>query len=156
MRTAEEKAAYNEYLRVYMNNRYAARRAEAIDILGGECVECGTTDNLEFDHIDPTTKSFSIGRGSSFSDERWYAELEKCQILCHEHHVIKSIRNGDLVHKIRKGSDCNFSKLKEEDIPIIRELRAQSHSYQSIADRFGVGWGAIKGVCLGYTWKHIK
>ena len=32
------------------------RRKILIERLGGKCVKCGTTENLQFDHIDPNTK----------------------------------------------------------------------------------------------------
>jgi len=30
------------------------------DLLGEECVRCGSTDRLQFDHVDPTTKVFNV------------------------------------------------------------------------------------------------
>lgn len=32
--------------------KYAAARATALAIYGGQCMECGSTDQLEFDHVD--------------------------------------------------------------------------------------------------------
>lgn len=58
------------------------------------CVRCGVNDIrvLEFDHIDPKTKAFSIARAiaSTFSWERILAEISKCQILCANCHKIKT------------------------------------------------------------------
>jgi len=34
-------------------------------MLGGRCVRCGATEDLEFDHIDPSTKRFTISGGLS-------------------------------------------------------------------------------------------
>jgi 5-methylcytosine-specific restriction endonuclease McrA len=42
-----------------------ARRARLIEMLGGECVRCGDTVDLEFDHIDPCTKIFAVCAGLS-------------------------------------------------------------------------------------------
>lgn len=47
--------------RAYMRDRYAEQRTQFIQWLGGKCVKCNTTNNLQFDHIDPKTKSFGIG-----------------------------------------------------------------------------------------------
>ena len=68
------------------------RRARALDHLGGRCVACGTTDRLEFDHIDPATKVLTISTAIAkhWSWERMLVELAKCQLLCHDHHVEKS------------------------------------------------------------------
>ena len=85
-----DKKIYNVYSRNYMRERWARRRASAIQQLGGCCARCGVTDNLEFDHIDPSTKSFTIAKGSSASEVKFQAELEKCQLLCVECHKEKT------------------------------------------------------------------
>ena len=58
------------------------------------CVRCGIADIrlLEFDHIDPSTKSFSIARGltSTLSWDKILAEISKCQILCANCHKLKT------------------------------------------------------------------
>jgi hypothetical protein len=38
----------------------AARRKRLIEMLGGKCARCGSAESLEFDHIDPSTKKFTI------------------------------------------------------------------------------------------------
>ncbi|MBI2285570.1 HNH endonuclease [Candidatus Saccharibacteria bacterium] len=59
------------------------------------CEVCGIDDPrvLEFDHINPVTKSFTIARGISsllLSWEKILTEIEKCQILCANCHKIKT------------------------------------------------------------------
>jgi hypothetical protein len=59
------------------------------------CVMCGENDirTLEFDHLDPTQKSFSIARGLN-NGPGWHAillEIKKCRILCsncHKKHTV--------------------------------------------------------------------
>lgn len=46
----------------YMKRRWKERRISAVIQLGGCCVRCGTTESLEFDHIDPSTKTATIAR----------------------------------------------------------------------------------------------
>lgn len=75
--------------------RYRERRAYAIEFLGGVCVVCGTTEDLEIDHINKWEKSIPITQMWSVSQERYDLELMKCQLLCHTHHVEKSNREKD-------------------------------------------------------------
>lgn len=67
-----------------------------IDYLGNECVECGAMQNLEFDHIDPTTKSFEISNTSYLDGplRTLLDEVRKCQLLCKVCHDAKSRAEG--------------------------------------------------------------
>ena len=61
-----------------------------IEKLGGKCVECGCTEALEFDHIDPSTKSFNIASGYTKPKDILLGEVAKCQLLCNKCHIEKS------------------------------------------------------------------
>lgn len=55
----------------------------------GPCAECGATEKLEVDHIDPRQKvSHNLW---SWSEARRNAELAKCQVLCEDCHMAKTI-----------------------------------------------------------------
>lgn len=95
MRTKEE---YNAYMREYNKRRYWKLKAEAHEFLGGKCAECGNTDRLEMDHIDPSTKTVDVSRFCSMSRVRFLEELKLCQLLCHEHHKAKTIREKSVEH----------------------------------------------------------
>lgn len=86
----KDREAYNAYMNEYMKQRYAARRAEAIKILGGKCVKCGSIKELEIDHRKPEEKEIDLGKLWSIKWERVLEELKKCQLLCNEHHQEKS------------------------------------------------------------------
>ena len=60
-------------------------KEEAKQKLGGKCVWCGTMENLEFDHIDPSQKLFTIS-AFPYSAEMWWKEVEKCRLLCKSCH----------------------------------------------------------------------
>ncbi len=75
--------------------RRQERRKFLIEHLGGKCVGCGTSENLQFDHIDRTQKLFSIGKKLDYSLEKLLPEVEKCQLLCYECHEFKSLINHD-------------------------------------------------------------
>lgn len=61
------------------------------------CVICGSTEDLELDHIDPNTKNLKrIGDIIwHWSEERRNAELAKCQVLCEVCHKEKSAKHRD-------------------------------------------------------------
>lgn len=104
--------------RDYLRNRYARQREEFIHHLGGCCVICGTTEELEIDHIDPREKSFDIGRlwpVAKLPDV--YEELKKCQLLCRFHHIEKTksdYESGKLVrsNSFTHGTLYGFMKKK--------------------------------------------
>ena len=78
------------------------RRQKIKDYLGNKCVGCGTSENLQFDHIDRKNKKFIISNNVNRNWEDLTAEADKCQLLCKECHRIKSIVNHDCV-SVRNG-----------------------------------------------------
>ena len=66
-----------------------ARRTEWIK-QNGPCKMCGSWDNLEIDHIDPSLKKYDPttlwSRRKEFREE----ELAKCQVLCKSCHLQKT------------------------------------------------------------------
>ena len=71
-------------------------RAEYVALLGGKCVDCGTDQNLEFDHDDASSKSFDIGKLLNYAKAVRDAEIRKCVLRCNPCHLKKSIRAGDI------------------------------------------------------------
>ena len=103
---SRNRAEYNEYMRKYMKERYAKRRAIAISMLGGRCVDCSSVEDLEFDHADRTTKSFDIGkRLAGCAEERLQDELAKIVLRCQPCHALKSILERG--HMPVKGRDVH-------------------------------------------------
>jgi 5-methylcytosine-specific restriction endonuclease McrA len=70
-----------------------------IDKMGGKCIECGSKEQLEFDHIDPSTKNFNISSAYNKTKEELFEELTKCQLLCNKCHLKKTKNNRDFVPK---------------------------------------------------------
>lgn len=74
----------------YQREWTARRRARWL--AGKVCVICGSTEDLQVDHIDPRTKvSHHVW---SWSQARREAELAKCQVLCGPHHKEKTKREN--------------------------------------------------------------
>jgi hypothetical protein len=61
----------------------------------GKCVRCGSKENLELDHIDPSKKI--THRVWSWAPERRKAELVKCQSLCKICHKKKTSQDKKLL-----------------------------------------------------------
>lgn len=100
----------NEYAREYQKNRYEERRVEALALLGGVCVDCGTEDSLEFDHSDPSTKFTEVTTMlSKYSKKRLAEELAKCELRCKGCHSVKSLANGD-IHSVDHGGGVSGRK----------------------------------------------
>jgi 5-methylcytosine-specific restriction endonuclease McrA len=96
--TIEEKRAYQlAWLK--------ARRERAITMLGGQCAQCSSTNELQFDHIDPDTKdpllrgkTSNKGFPFSWAWTRIEVELAKCQLLCTQCHIAKTRNDFEPSH----------------------------------------------------------
>jgi len=83
-----------DYLARAKKRREELRQEYRINLLnylkGKGCEDCGEEDVrvLEFDHINPKTKSFSVSQGVKLGHS-WSVildEIQKCQILCSNCH----------------------------------------------------------------------
>jgi 5-methylcytosine-specific restriction endonuclease McrA len=63
---------------------------EAKEKLGGKCVWCETTKNLQFDHINDAIKKYNVANAVRNTREVFWNEVEKCQLLCYKCHNKKS------------------------------------------------------------------
>lgn len=100
----------------YITRYRRDRRASAIAFLGGACASCGSTTNLEFDHIDPDSKVKAIASMLTASKERFWTEVRKCQLLCSACHLERSRQIGLLsiapwnkgAHVVRHGTETEY------------------------------------------------
>jgi 5-methylcytosine-specific restriction endonuclease McrA len=139
-----------EQMRVYQNERRARLRAELAAMLGGRCAQCDATEDLDFDHIDPTTKRFAIASGLDRPRAELLAELAKCQLLCFPHHVAKT-RTEPHPNRAR-GERTATAKLTEADVLTIRASRVGT---VALARQYGVSRHTITNVRSRKTWTHI-
>lgn len=139
-------------------------RAMATESLGGQCVHCLndgviTTEDLDFDHIDPSTKINNITRllSYSFTSPRFWAEVAKCQLLCRPHHKAKTKLEGSYsINSVAQVGTLNSqSRLRELDVKYIRGLSALGHSQKAIAEEFGVHRATIYLIMSNKTWRHV-
>lgn len=64
------------------------KKKELVEYKGGKCEKCGydkCIEALEFHHLDPKQKDFTIA-GSSYSIERMKQEVDKCILICSNCH----------------------------------------------------------------------
>lgn len=79
-----------EERRSYTNQWRAQRKLYALSKLGNQCAICKSKVELEFDHIDPQTKTDGIANLWTASNVKFEAELDKCQLLCKPCHINKT------------------------------------------------------------------
>lgn len=72
-----------------------------------KCVECGSIEDLELDHVDPSTKVSH--RIWTWSEVRRNEELAKCQILCRSCHQKKTAQENQTA---QHGTDTMYSIYK--------------------------------------------
>jgi hypothetical protein len=61
----------------------------AIEYKGGSCIICGYSkcmSSLDFHHLDPSKKNYSISKNKNSSFEKMKPELDKCVLLCSNCH----------------------------------------------------------------------
>lgn len=73
--------------------RAASRRSNKLELVksaGGKCSVCGYDKSfqaLQFHHVDPSNKSFSIANSSFRNYEKLKTEAEKCVLVCANCHA---------------------------------------------------------------------
>ena len=122
---------------------YHKRRSEFITLLGGKCVDCGTTEDLQFDHTNPIDKSFSVGPHLSYAYETVLAEIKKCVLRCKRCHNAKTNLHGDTLR----------FKITKEQAGSIRNLYKSGRYTQSqLAEMFDIASSTVSAIVLNKRW----
>jgi hypothetical protein len=123
---AASMGKYTPAIREYYRKWMAARRSAWF--AGKCCAGCGSAKRLQLDHVDPKTKVSH--RVWSWSDKRRLAELAKCQILCYDCHLEKTIRfdkphaqHGSARMYNFYGCRCNSCRARKSKINAARTRR---------------------------------
>lgn len=94
-----------EKLKDYRKDRDISKRKK-MDVYKTPCAKCGEDRlyMLDFHHIDPSTKGFTIGDSYRGNDEKIKEEVEKCICLCanchREFHYLYGIVPDDPVNQL--------------------------------------------------------
>lgn len=124
------RQCYNAYMAEYMLKRYHRNRLSAIDQLGGKCEVCGTTENLEIDHIDRSKKEFDLAALFTQGKDRIQRELSKCQVLCQADHKRKTSREMSVSHGegLTGKKNCSCIPCKARKAEYMRNYRKKLRS----------------------------
>jgi hypothetical protein len=109
-----------------------------LEKMGGKCVQCGSTKALEFDHINPKTKSFNISAGYNKPKEILEKELSKCQLLCNKCHIEKTKKDNKNCrpNNLNGGRPPNYKFLGKTDrmrVPYSRHLTIIFNELERVA-----------------------
>jgi hypothetical protein len=128
------------YIVAKNKERKQRRRAHLLEMLGGKCVRCGTTDGLVFDHIDPSTKAFTIGGNLERPWDVLLAEVRKTQLLCPPCHKIKGTEDrpesphGTIYRYSDLGCRCDLCRAANAAKSARRRARLKDSGDFSTAD----------------------
>lgn len=155
-------------------------KRKAVDYLGGCCQICGYNDcidALDFHHLDPVQKEFSISHdGVNVSYDKLKKELDKCILLCANCHreVHASLKQvlplQHMVLEDKRCAECGklFKPRKEkqrfcsavcsslhqrkcdrpDEITLIKEIKESS--YVSVGKKYGVRDNTIRKWVIQY------
>lgn len=120
-----------EKQREYVRDWMAKRRREWIDA-NGPCAICGSTLDLEVDHIDPTLKTMNPGTIWSRAQAIRDAELSLCQVLCRSCHKEKTRKQRSTAtcgsHTRYMFHKCRCRPCKDAHSASMREWRSRDRA----------------------------
>lgn len=104
-----------EKMRDYINDYRKKKRFSVISSLGGKCVNCGSLEKLEIDHIKREDKVKPVSWMYTDKLENLLNEVKKCQLLCTQCHKLKTrkeifenLEHGTLSLHQRHGCRCDI------------------------------------------------
>ena len=125
----ENKETYNRYMREYHLKRYHLLRQNAVETLGGKCVNCESENDLQIDHRRKNNKAFDVGKLINYSLDLFWKEIKKCQLLCRKCHRLKTtIESGKDIAKGNHGTlssrrYCNCAECVKVKTDWMREYK---------------------------------
>ena len=96
-----------------VKNTRARLKERAVYVMGGKCVCCGYNrciTALEFHHLNPEEKDFTLGQNANLGWDKICAELPKCVLVCANCH--REIHNGLLLNPV----ESSFNQEKANEI----------------------------------------
>lgn len=88
-------------------------------------------------------------------DARQIAELLPRLTDAQLRDLLQLVRGLSLGPQYSRGEDRPMSKLTDEDVRELRELRRRGWSYADLARHHGVAHATARKAALGLTWGHV-
>jgi hypothetical protein len=112
-------------------------KQEAVNRLGGQCKQCGWKGNLagfHFHHRDPKEKEFTIGSSCTTNWEKYWKEVQKCDLLCSICHDIfhSDYSNPQFLLDVEKYEGRDFI---ESDISWKNKIHISTYEDQQLAEQ---------------------
>lgn len=158
----EQKKEYREQNKEEINRKNSERVKKNRDnwLFGKHCVwimsdggECGSTENLEADHIIPRKISGKPRIKWSWGSKKLQEELLHCQPLCQKHHKEKTFIGSEYL----RGEESPRSTLTEQ---VVREIRKKyntgNYKQRELAKEYRVSGQTISKVINRKLWTHVK
>lgn len=126
------------------------RRRQAWLTENGPCVDCGSWEDLEVDHVDAKSKvSSSVW---SWAAERRLAELAKCVVRCASCHTTKTVVNEEHAY----GEAIAQAVLTVDKVRRARALYASGgYTWRELGALFEVKPDTLRRACKDW-WKQVK
>jgi hypothetical protein len=116
-----------------------------------ECNHCGSTEDLELDHINRLTKiTHNVW---SWSEDRRNDELKKCQVLCNSCHTKKTSNYNSI---IMKGSEPGNKKYSDDYIyKVKKEILNTDLTLKEISLKFDIPYQTIRDISSGRRYVNV-
>lgn len=116
---------------------------------GKVCKECGSNENLQNHHVDPSKKKFNIRW--DMTKENFDKEIKKCIILCQSCHWQIHREIG-----VKRGEKAFSAKLINAQVVEIKKRSRSGIKQSLIAKDFDVTQATISMIVNGKRWSHVK
>lgn len=138
-----------DYQREYQRGWVKSRRQKWIDA-NGPCKACGSSENLEVDHVDPIRKVSH--RIWSWTAERREKELRKCQVLCRPCHRKKTVAFNARIKVAKPGPTRTLSDAAV--LTIYQRVKA-GESVRALGREYNISHSSIADIRDGRTFAWL-
>lgn len=83
---------------------------------------------------------------------KWNNKAENLEWVSPQQNIQKAYVNG----LSRKGQDCSFAKLTEEQVREVFILKGSGYTHASIAKQYGISKSAVTMIVTRRNWKHVQ